>query len=699
VRGLRAALAACGLAALLLPAAAAAQVSVLEGRLHVVWDVEPPAPGLPAEAYFLVDEAGRATRLMVDAQLAARLLPLDRTRVRAEVEAPPQAAGAADAGAERRMLARDVRALEPDAAARTAAAQPSYDFVTVLCRFADDPATPFTVPQVEVVYGDAYPGMRQYYAELSWNPDIMSGGRVVGWYQLPHSRGYYITGTTTMSYGLLAQDCAAAAQHDVDFRDYFSINVQVNGALVTRNAPPYDELSFGGSWTLTLNQESRSWGVTWMTRAHWNNYVVVAHEMGHALGWPHSSGKYGQEYDSAWDVMSIGYLRQEAPWGPLTIHTIAPHKHQAGWIPSQRRLEPARGEVASGWLMRTALPREEGYLALRLSPGGTRSFTAEARRIAGHDRPLPAQEVVMHEVLFHRAYVLEDQQAGNPNGESAIWRPGEMFQDSVAGVFISVNAADTLASHVTAMNGWPVQVVLQGAGSVRVMQGQTQLGETCAADCTRVLTTRGETLQLIAEPAPGMTFLGWQGHCAGTGGCTLTLNGRRAVTAGFADGLRIANTALPAGTMGAAYRDSLSVEGGLTGLTWSVGSGQLPAGVSLDASTGVISGIPEAAGSFSFTVTASSGALQDTRDFTLQVGVPTLALDAVLDALLGAGYLPQPHLHYLDLLGNRNGKLDVGDVRAWLMQAQLSADEEARGAAWLERLGGSEDEDETERMR
>jgi hypothetical protein len=47
---------------------------------------------------------------------------------------------------------------------------------------------------------------------------------------------------------------------------------------------------------------------------------------------------------------------------------------------------------------------------------------------------------------------------------------------------------------------------------------------------------------------------------------------------------------------------------------------------------------------------------------------------AILDQLLGSGSLTADHLRFLDLLGNRNGRLDVGDVRAWLIDSQqLSA--------------------------
>ncbi|HKF20091.1 MAG TPA: putative Ig domain-containing protein [Candidatus Angelobacter sp.] len=69
--------------------------------------------------------------------------------------------------------------------------------------------------------------------------------------------------------------------------------------------------------------------------------------------------------------------------------------------------------------------------------------------------------------------------------------------------------------------------------------------------------------------------------------------------------LKITTTSLPAGTVGNAYSASLQANGGTPPITWSVSVGSLPAGLTLNASTGAITGTPTAAATTGFTVTAT----------------------------------------------------------------------------------------------
>ncbi|MDD2994163.1 MAG: InlB B-repeat-containing protein, partial [Pygmaiobacter sp.] len=72
----------------------------------------------------------------------------------------------------------------------------------------------------------------------------------------------------------------------------------------------------------------------------------------------------------------------------------------------------------------------------------------------------------------------------------------------------------------------------------------------------------------------------------------------------------ITTTSLSNGVIGTAYSQTLAVSG-KTPITWSISSGALPAGLSLNASTGVISGTPTMTGTSSFTVKATNGITPD----------------------------------------------------------------------------------------
>jgi len=97
--------------------------------------------------------------------------------------------------------------------------------------------------------------------------------------------------------------------------------------------------------------------------------------------------------------------------------------------------------------------------------------------------------------------------------------------------------------------------------------------------------------------------------------------------------LTLSIATLPQGVVGASYNGSFSVSGGTSPYTWSVVSGQLPLGLSVAATTGVISGTPTSAGNYSFgiQVTDSGSSVQSaTTTVSLPVVTPPPAAPTAL---------------------------------------------------------------------
>ena len=101
----------------------------------------------------------------------------------------------------------------------------------------------------------------------------------------------------------------------------------------------------------------------------------------------------------------------------------------------------------------------------------------------------------------------------------------------------------------------------------------------------------------------------------------------KAVTLSIAAAPLLLNPAPPSAQAGVAYSDTLAVTGGTGPFTWSVSSGSLPAGVTLNSSTGVLSGTPATPGLYSFTVRVSDAFGQTaTQGLNLTVAVGPIVI-------------------------------------------------------------------------
>jgi sugar lactone lactonase YvrE len=108
----------------------------------------------------------------------------------------------------------------------------------------------------------------------------------------------------------------------------------------------------------------------------------------------------------------------------------------------------------------------------------------------------------------------------------------------------------------------------------------------------------------------------------------LNVNGstQTILLSGTAVAITLAPTSLPSAQVGAAYSQTIAASGGTSPYSYQVTSGTLPAGTSID-SSGLFSGTPSAAGSFTFTVSATdANSITGSQAYSLTVSAPAIAV-------------------------------------------------------------------------
>ena len=101
--------------------------------------------------------------------------------------------------------------------------------------------------------------------------------------------------------------------------------------------------------------------------------------------------------------------------------------------------------------------------------------------------------------------------------------------------------------------------------------------------------------------------------------------------------LTISSPLFPSGGVGTAYSIAMKAAGGTPAYTWSITSGQLPTGLSMGSSSGVISGTPTVGGTFNFTISvadSSNPAQSVSTSASVSVGSSQLAITS---SVLSAG--------------------------------------------------------------
>ncbi|TDK22744.1 hypothetical protein E2F46_13385 [Luteimonas aestuarii] len=315
----------------------------------------------------------------------------------------------------------------------------SRRWMTVACKFSDVQTEQKTIAFFQGQYGEAPGQLGHYWREVSHQKTNLQGSDAVGWFTLPHPRSHYVDESGDKPKADLTKlfnDCTGAANPTVDFSTVLGINLMFNGDL--------DGFAWGGSRSAMLDGPRRNFPTTWNPPWSFNNLAVLAHEMGHGYGLPHSDNSDGDDdpYDNPWDVMSDSWRNavSDPTYGTRPKHINIVQRDRLGWVdaPRKRTVMPT-DEAVTVALDFAHLPASGNTQMLVLAmpqapdPYRTTLYTLEARQRAGtYEGALAGTAVIIHRLRQDYSGLAYSQDADVPpadrsNNEGSMFKPGESW--------------------------------------------------------------------------------------------------------------------------------------------------------------------------------------------------------------------------------------------------------------------------------
>ena len=344
----------------------------------------------------------------------------------------------------------------------------SQPWVSILCKFSDINAEPKNLSYFQGLYSNNPGGLDHFWREASYDAIDTVGSSAVDWVNLPSPQTTYIAtpgSSQDANLNLLFDDCTAAADPFVNFADsgngspYVGINMMFNDVL--------DCCAWGGGHWANLDGVSKVWSTTWEPPWGYGNAAILAHEMGHGFGLPHSNNSDGDSspYDTPWGVMSAASVNSvnDATYGARGKHITMTFKWMLGWVLDADGFIANNSTYQSLIIDRTSLASTSNYRFAKIPLQDGTYYMIEARKKVGeYDANLPGEAIIINHVDNSRnepPWIVDKDipPADFSDNEGVMWKVGETFLDTIDGFSVEILS--------TTAEGFEIRIIGPNAAS------------------------------------------------------------------------------------------------------------------------------------------------------------------------------------------------------------------------------------------